>query len=477
MGCGIVGIILYGNSKKNNTENVIKNIIENNEIIENKVQENIKISNETIIEDEVETLNKRFGKVDIVWVDNKNNIIEKPNKPILKGMTAQIYQESTSAFKDIDENDKNWYDYSKKIWANAKDDKGSYFVWIPRYAYKITYYSDSTYRQPIGYSDFRGILKIKDKNTLVRIKSNNAGLQEVGNHFIVAPAFTRDTASGYRNGGWDGNISGIWVAKYEMSMESSGKNIETNLIQIGNVLINNQISAVSKPSVSSWRNISIGNCYYNSYNYNREYESHLIKNSEWGAVSYLSYSIYGTNSFKMSTNTTNTYITGGSKTETEIYNYRGNQSSNGNATGVFDLSGGAGEFTAGFINNGNRCLAIYGGTQQNFLYENQVNTKYKTVYSNVNWDDGKGEYNNTTANSNYEINYGKRGEAIYETSASGYGTTSWNTNSSFFMQQDTPFISRGGDFAGGTSTGIFSFNSNNGQASSGESYRVVLIME
>ena len=32
----------------------------------------------------------------------------------------------------------NWYDYDKKQWANAKTLDGSYWVWIPRYAYKIT---------------------------------------------------------------------------------------------------------------------------------------------------------------------------------------------------------------------------------------------------------------------------------------------------------------------------------------------------
>ena len=36
------------------------------------------------------------------------------------------------------EDDSDWYDYNEKRWANAKSGDGSYWVWIPRYAYKIT---------------------------------------------------------------------------------------------------------------------------------------------------------------------------------------------------------------------------------------------------------------------------------------------------------------------------------------------------
>ena len=49
-----------------------------------------------------------------------------------------------------------WYDYSQKKWANAITANGSYFVWIPRYAYRITYYSDSNYENVTGYYDGYG---------------------------------------------------------------------------------------------------------------------------------------------------------------------------------------------------------------------------------------------------------------------------------------------------------------------------------
>ena len=33
--------------------------------------------------------------------------------------------------------DPDWYDYTNKLWANAKTQDGSYWVWIPRYAYTM----------------------------------------------------------------------------------------------------------------------------------------------------------------------------------------------------------------------------------------------------------------------------------------------------------------------------------------------------
>lgn len=56
----------------------------------------------------------------------------------------------------------------------------------------------------------------------------------------------------------------------------------------------------------------------------------------------------------------------------------------------------------------------------------------------------------------------------------GYGNESFNSNSSFFMQSDIPFLIRGGDYHGGATIGLFSFNGYNGSSNSAEGYRVVL---
>ncbi len=462
-------------NKKHESNNSIQNPNEYKQMEINEIIESQTVVNNTIIEDNTVQIDKRYGKIEIVWIDKQNNIIQNPLSPEINTMTPVKYSETAGEFQKTTFKDDNWYNYRDKKWANAVDENGSYFVWIPRYAYKIIYYTDNTYNKEIGYSDSRGILKINNNKTLTKISSNNLGLIETGNHYIVEPAFMKDTASGYKNGGWDINLSGLWVAKYEMSMEKDGVHTDTENQEIGNILSSDSIKAVSKPAVSSWRNITIGNSYINSFNYNRTLESHLIKNSEWGAVTYLAYSKYGLNEKAIQINKSTKYITGGNKLESDIYNYNGYQSTTGNATGIYDLAGGAYEFVAGFTNNGYEGISQYGGSsKEEDLCANYKNTKYKTVYSHIAEDTGGNDYKSTYANGNYELNSTKRGEAIYETSLSGFGSDSWNTNSSFFIQQDTPFFTRGGDFGSSTSAGLFSFNSNSGKANAGETYRVVL---
>ena len=316
-------------------------------------------------------------------------------------------------------------------------------------------------------------MKLNDDETLTRISKNNTGIRETSNHYIVAPAFSKDTASGYRNGGWDKELSGIWVAKYEMSMETNGKHTETSNSQIGNVQINEEIKAVSKPGVSSWRNINIANCYLNGYNYNRSRDSHLIKNSEWGAVAYLSYSKYGTNGRTISANTNSNYITGGTTSEDSIYLSNNIQSTTGNMTGIYDLSGGAWEYVAAYINNGYYGLSNNGGNSENDIYSSE-NTKYKLIYPNDKDDTGT-LYNDVLSTQNYSLISRFRGDAFFETSSSGLGNDGWNNNSSYYLQSDIPYLIRGGDYNSIIGAGIFSFNGYSGASNSSESYRVVLI--
>ena len=92
---------------------------------------------------------------------------------------------------------------------------------------------------------------------------------------------------------------------------------------------------VSKPGLYSWACINLGNAYTNCYNYDRNKESHLIKNSEWGAAVYLAHSKYGRDGNNVEINQTS-FTGGGSE---EIYKEKVNQSSTANITGIFDLCG------------------------------------------------------------------------------------------------------------------------------------------
>lgn len=109
------------------------------EKMQNAEENQAKILNE--YEDE---LNKYIsGNVNTLQADGSWNNIKKVNSPqLMEGMTGIYWDENgTETEVNVDNQDK-WYDYSKQEWANAvtKDSSGNitgYWVWIPRYAYKI----------------------------------------------------------------------------------------------------------------------------------------------------------------------------------------------------------------------------------------------------------------------------------------------------------------------------------------------------
>ncbi len=130
--------------------------------------------------------------------------------------------------------------------------------------------------------------------------------------------------------------------------------------------------------------------------------SHLIKNSEWGAVAYLSYSKYG--NIPM-TNGTGSLVTGshwydiytgqGPKSETDETYYSYDEShnyntSNGilasttkNVTGVYDMAGGAWEGVAGYLDNSNANLSAFGKSEDGSIqyFENgKLNSKYTNLW-------------------------------------------------------------------------------------------------
>ena len=240
-----------------------------------------------------------------------------------------------------------WYSYEEKLWANAviltptgkveddgtilEDSIESYFVWIPRYKYKL-----------FDMGNYNSV--IKEKPTTSKAKtidiifenindeiSNGTNVEEYHSH----PAFSAF------------NTNGLWVGKFE----TSG-------------LINNlQV----KPNKQSLRNIDIKTMFESAYNYNKFNASHMMKNTEWGAVSYLSLSKYGTNK-KIRINNNNNYLTGYSaETNTNQDDYPGVSggtinftlpyntetgylaSTTGNITGIYDMSGGAHEYMAAYI--------------------------------------------------------------------------------------------------------------------------------
>ena len=409
------------------------------------------------------------------------------NEPIFNTGMEKIMFDNNNVINESNQNFKkyNWYDYvpgdnvndtKNSKWANARTSDGSYWVWIPRFAYKITYKSsDKSQGGTIDvkflvgtsdqYYDENGNLKTAQRINLIQqqIGDDPRKISEVDTtaDYTVHPAFTNETNIDFLNGGWDKELTGIWVAKFEMS----GENASGGNIQPGNVSsLSSSVKLVSKPGVSSWRNINAGNMYTVSYNYDRIKDSHLMKNSEWGAVAYLTHSQYGRNGKEISMNTNGSFYTGGNSGET--YKTNTAQSSTGNITGIYDLSGGAYEIVAAYMANGNASLSTYGASFATLT----KSTKYATVYPY----DSSNDSNTNNYNKYKESATSRYGDAILETSSSGSGYSSWLGDRSTFPFGINPFFVRGGEFDSHGGAGLFCFGEYVGHTSSGVSFRVVL---
>ena len=350
--------------------------------------------------------------------DGLYNATKGVNSPKLDtGMTAVYWDINGNEIRQYNEGVLNtnfvyndWYDYiastesfatdnTASKWANAVTEDGSYWVWIPRYAYSIGTGFQTSTSSPIEIEFMKGKT---NETALGRITFQNALGQ--GN-WTIHPAFS------YVDG-TENILSGIWVAKYEMSDN------------------NNDGIPKSLGEVESCMSISISTCFTNSYNMNRELESHLMKNSEWGAVAYLAQSKYGRNGVQVAI-TDSDYITGENIVE----------STTGNKYGVFDMNGGAWEYVAAGLSA--NAISTFGSE----------NAKYYDTY----------------------ISYGDQyGDAVRETSSSSTGSTSWHGDYSPFVNSTNPLFLRGGYYLRGEGAGLFAFGDNNGVGGVGISFRSVL---
>ena len=204
-------------------------------------------------------------------------------------------------------------------------------------------------------------------------------------------------------------------------------------------------------------------------------DPHLMKNTEWGAVAYLSQNTtYGKGS-EVWINNSSDYITGNAGSSvsassasgvTNAYNTSNGQnaSTTGNVTGVYDMSGGAYEYVAAYVNNGHSSLTTYGSNLVNAA------ARYKDVYqatSTSGSDSQSGNYNLLTPTEKY-------GDAVYETSNSYTGSTSWYSDDSNFPYSNYPFFHRGSYYGNGSNAGLFVFYCSSGSYYSFRSFRVVL---
>ena len=244
-----------------------------------------------------------------------------------------------------------------------------------------------------------------------------------------------------------------------------------------------------KPNVRFCLGFNIGDAYKVALNYDKIRESHLMKNSEWGAVAYLTHSQYGRNGHKIDINNSNSRITGngggspGASEQTGTpHPYTTKEgagaSTTGNIYGIYDLSGGYWEILAAYISNGHQHLTQYGGgvfeTTADVNGYQTKSTKYVTVYPyNASSDkntDNYSTYKKIAEDSNGSYGYG---DAILETSTSGSDFTSWFGETSAFANGQNMFFARGSYYASQDKAGIFYFGPTDATGNS-TGFRLVL---
>ena len=443
---------------------------------------------------------REWGVIEIEFLNGTSyGTTTTPNEPNMTSDMKAVYWENGEEKvegESADFDKSKWYNYIAQTgattsggtskWANAKTSDGSYWVWIPRYAYRIVYFDTEAHRDAyradntqttgiVGYSDARGLVD-KEGKTPSDIGEPVTSIGVGENKLRPHPAFETDL----NQGGWDTKLEGIWVAKYEMSAETStdGQNWTATSPSSSTLLTTNagntsstKYRAVSKPGVKSWRYLYVETMYSNGFYYNRNSESHMMKNSEWGAVVYLADSRYGRNGTEVTRNTDSTYYTGGISGATALTNPL--QSTTGNEYGIYDTVGGADEYVAGYIADSSRSYGNSFASTDNTTNNKTDNTKYATVYKM------------STSNSyidNYKENINKIfGDGTIETSTSGTGSHSWHSASSYFVgivsSSSYPFFARGGYWHG---TNASSFNFNYGSGDSGDDpygFRVCLVVK
>ena len=372
--------------------------------------------------------------------------------------------------------DENWYNYCERRWANARTEDGSLWVWIPRFAYRINKPASSDKEQK-GTTSVVFLNGLTDKyyddngkeETAKRCKSTDDIVDTTG--YTVHPAFTNESSIGYRNGGWvkarnyvDGIYSEATTSIKYPTFQGSSYSM--------NYINQNDAYLLSRRLTTKG----------NIYGLSTDTDSHLIKNSEWGAVAYISKSFYGigkidiaVNNKNVNDNTNNVYAVTGHNSENKRWNeyLAGTMSASttGNIYGIYDMSGGTWERTAAYINNslGKGCRDTFGAS----VTSEGKSTKYTTLY--LSNETTSTDTSDKRSQINYNMNNKIYGDAIRETSTKDTGTTSWYSDGSYFPEGYDPFFDRGGRFDNEKSAGLFYFGRPDGNSGYGNGFRVTLI--
>lgn len=321
------------------------------------------------------------------------------------------------------------YYKSSPLGTTIKDsDINEFYVWIPRFKYRlwnvtgepnISFYDAYTKGIDIFFEKNKesgGSIYCKD-NICYSDEERTISLTQNDNDKYYTPSsFTNNE-----------ELLGFWVGKYEVSNGCKDN------------CLTNSSDLTILPNQESWRNNNLSNYYETIKGKGNSY--HIIKNSEWGTISYLSHSKYGICSNMKCTEiaSNNTYISG----------KEGKDSTTGNIYGVYDMAGSASEFV----------MANY--TSNNSLALNNSNFKYNVTIPSTDYD----LYSGT----NFIL-----GDATKEILLTQSSTGSWDNNYSIFIDKVNNWFIRGGMAGNEVGNGIFYYNATNDSPSEYITTRVVV---
>lgn len=406
---------------------------------------------------------------------------------------------------------KEWYNYNDKKWANivlvSEDVRNeymnaepgtnintskvlAYYVWIPRYKYEIFgTKEDIKVNQDYNLNSVQLINVIFENKYTTKSNGSKKGT------FVTHPAFTFG----------DDELNGFWVGKFETTGTAAKPTILPNVKSLIGVNTSNQFKISLKFANNTLNSDgSITHSNNNVYGINNT-DAHMMKNTEWGAVAYLTTSKYGQGLTEVRINNSSNYTTGCSATNptTDLPNdyvdyMSGCQnkyntsigvlaSTTGNITGIYDMSGGtreymmsvmldkSGEFLSGRNNlynsgfTGNlgcpTCDPASGSDPSITRIDGITypNSKYYDLYNySASYADVKA------------YNYGKLGDATYElggftqnnsisNSTIGY-YSQWHNDYAHFIHNGGSWFTRGGNYSYGSGAGIFAFRNFSGPA-------------
>ena len=442
-----------------------------------------------------------------------------------EGMIPIYYNGNNWVVADIYDYENPWYSYKEKRWANVvmvteasrskyvengqyrsgevveDADILTYLVWIPRYKYKI--FTDIENIQVGGDCGVNSNVQIIDVVFEGKDTKKSMG-KRVGEYF-THPAFTFGNKE----------LNGIWVGKFETS------NLEHTTAADIDYNNDSELTLMIKPNVSSWRNIQPAVAFMavakmndsgNIYGLKENIDSHMMKNSEWGAVAYLSASLYGLETEEIRINNSSTMTTGCAATTVPVSSfypdyleqtdgsegyYHGCEnayhtpigmlaSTTGNIYGIYDMSGGAWEYVMGVLEDdlgsgipmSGYSLKYSSGFSGKLFDGTNIDgvafpvLKYYDLYSY-----------GTTGNDITAYKRGHLGDATIELGCfnSKLGSdsilknfSSWHQDQADVVNAEAPWILRGSTYTTGVSSGIFAFATDYGMARGYFSFRVVL---